>query len=76
MGAHSNFKLKGQEHNAKIAFALYDILAADAATAEAEDAVDAVDAAAKAAVDVKSCIFCCIRKGIDADRPMGIPWIV
>mmetsp|Transcript_2091 Transcript_2091/g.2990 ORF Transcript_2091/g.2990 Transcript_2091/m.2990 type:complete len:104 (-) Transcript_2091:552-863(-) len=76
MGAHRSLSEKGQEHKANIAFALYESLDADAAIADAEaeedaDAADAEDAAATE--DVNSCIFCCIKNGIDADKPIGIP---
>lgn len=78
MGAQSNFNEKGQEHKAKMALALYTAAAAD----EVECGDGAIDdnkrdvaavADEAAAVDAKTLNFCCIRNGIEAERPIGIP---
>ena len=60
-----------------MALALYDSLAADAATAPADEAVApapvAPTEAATAAAEVISLTFCWIRNGIEADKPIGMP---
>ena len=49
MGAHSSLREKGHEHMAKMALALYDNRAADAAVVDDDDDDDIVDPATAAA---------------------------
>ena len=71
---------KGQEHRAKIALALYDARAASEAMTDVEEAAAApmvaVPAAVTAAAAVIFWIFSCNKNGIDADKPIGMPWRV